>query len=170
MTGSTVPYHPGHEVFFGIQHLELQRHLAERVRGAGQTGIIGANRHFEMIQQPFGWLLTIQIGGRHLADRFIHRLIVAGRRDDQVGLGHDIVLIDSAPVLAVSDTLFLGVESDAVLLVCLAGVTPRDVVVRARDTLLDANMNLIGVLVNNVSEVLPYYYDYKYYGAYKKVK
>jgi hypothetical protein len=42
--------------------------------------------------------------------------------------------------------------------------------VRARDTLLDANMNLIGILVNNVSEVLPYYYDYKYYGAYKEAK
>ena len=89
---------------------------------------------------------------------------------DKVKFYYDIVLIDSAPVLAVSDTLFLGVESDAVLLVCLAGVTPRDVVVRARDTLLDANMNLIGILVNNVSEVLPYYYDYKYYGAYNKAK
>ncbi len=89
---------------------------------------------------------------------------------DKVKFYYDIVLVDSAPVLAVSDTLFLGVESDAVLLVVLAGVTPSDVVVRSRDTLLDANMNLIGILVNNVSEVLPYYYDYKYYGAYKEVK
>ena len=89
---------------------------------------------------------------------------------DKIKFYYDIVLIDSAPVLAVSDTLFLGVESDAVLLVVLAGVTPADVVVRARDSLLDANMNLVGVLVNNVSEVLPYYYDYKYYGAYKEMK
>jgi len=89
---------------------------------------------------------------------------------EKVKFYYDIVLVDSAPVLAVSDTLFLGAESDAVLLVVLAGATPRDVVVRARDTLSDANMNLIGVLVNNVSEVLPYYYDYKYYGAYKEMK
>lgn len=89
---------------------------------------------------------------------------------DKVKFYYDIVLVDSAPVLSVSDTLFLGAESDAVFLVVLAGSTPVDVVVRARDTLLDSNMNLIGVLVNNVSEVLPYYYDYKYYGAYKEMK
>lgn len=89
---------------------------------------------------------------------------------EKVKFYYDIVLIDSAPVLAVSDTLFLGSESDAVLLVVLAGVTPAEVVARAKDALLDANLNLIGVLVNNVSEVLPYYYDYKYYGAYKEIK
>ncbi len=89
---------------------------------------------------------------------------------EKVKFYYDIVLVDSAPVLAVSDTLFLGVEVEAALLVVLAGVTPSALVVRARDTLRDANVNLIGVLVNNVSEVLPYYYDYKYYGAYKDGK
>ena len=89
---------------------------------------------------------------------------------EKVKFYYDIVLVDSAPVLAVSDTLFLGVEVEAALLVVLAGVTPSEVVVRARDALKDANVNLIGVLVNNVSEVLPYYYDYKYYGAYKESK
>jgi len=89
---------------------------------------------------------------------------------EKVKFYYDIVLIDSAPVLAVSDTLFLGAESDAVIMVVLAGVTPSEVVARAKSTLMDANVNLIGVLVNNVSEVLPYYYDYKYYGAYKEMK
>jgi len=71
-------------------------------------------------------------------------------------------------VLAVSDTLFLSREIEGVLFVVLAGVTPSQVVLRAKESLADARANLIGVVVNNVSQVLPYYYDYKYYGAYKK--
>ena len=82
---------------------------------------------------------------------------------------YDIVLVDSAPVLAVSDTLFLSSEIEAVLFVVLAGVTPRQVVNRAKDALVDARANILGAVVNNVSEVLPFYYDYKYYGAYKEL-
>lgn len=81
---------------------------------------------------------------------------------------YDIVLVDSAPVLAVSDTLFLSSEVEGVLFVVLAGVTPSQVVKRAKNALDDARANMVGVVVNNVSEVLPFYYDYKYYGTYKK--
>jgi len=81
---------------------------------------------------------------------------------------YDIVFVDSAPVLAVSDTLFLSAELDAVVLVVLAGVTPNQVVIRAKETLIDARANIVGAVVNNMSEALPYYYDYKYYGAYRK--
>lgn len=81
---------------------------------------------------------------------------------------YEIVLVDSAPALAVSDTLFLCAEVEAVLFVVLAGSTPADLVVRARDALKDARANVIGAVVNNVSEVLPYYYDYKYYGTYSR--
>lgn len=77
---------------------------------------------------------------------------------------YDIVIVDSAPVLAVSDTLFLCSEIEAVLLVVLAGVTPREVVLRTKDVLDDSRANLVGVVLNNATQVLPYYYDYKYYG------
>jgi capsular exopolysaccharide synthesis family protein len=87
----------------------------------------------------------------------------------KVSFYYDVVLIDSAPVLAVSDTLFLVSEIDRVLLVILAGVTPREVVTRACNILEDSNATVGGVILNNATSVLPYYYDYKYYGsAYKK--
>jgi len=76
----------------------------------------------------------------------------------------DIVIVDSAPIIPVSDPMLISSEVDGVILVLLAGKTPRTVATRARDILLDANANLLGVVVNNLSEVLPYYYDYKYYG------
>ncbi len=77
---------------------------------------------------------------------------------------YDIVIVDSAPIIPVSDPMLISSEVDGVILVLLAGKTPRTVATRARDILLDANANLLGVVVNNLSEVLPYYYDYKYYG------
>ena len=77
---------------------------------------------------------------------------------------YDIVIVDSAPVLAVSDTLFLCSEIECVLLVLLAGVTPREVVKRAHNILQDSRATISGVVLNNASQVLPYYYDYKYYG------
>ena len=87
---------------------------------------------------------------------------------EKVNFYYDIVLVDSAPTLAVSDTLFLSAETDAVLFVVLAGVTPSEIVERAKQALEDANANLAGVVVNNMSQVLPFYYDYRYYGVYGK--
>jgi len=76
----------------------------------------------------------------------------------------DFIIVDCAPIIPVSDPLLLSTELDGVILVVMAGKTPREVVKRANDLLKDARSNLLGVVVNNVEEVLPYYYDYKYYG------
>jgi capsular exopolysaccharide synthesis family protein len=83
---------------------------------------------------------------------------------------YDIVIVDSAPVLAVSDTLFLCSEIEAVMLVVLAGVTPREVVQRTKNVLDDSRANVAGVILTNATQVLPYYYDYKYYGYHQESK
>jgi len=77
---------------------------------------------------------------------------------------YDVIIVDSAPVLAVSDTLFLCPEVDSVLFVVLAGITPRKVALRSREILIDSGATIAGMVVNNALQVLPYYYDYKYYG------
>jgi capsular exopolysaccharide synthesis family protein len=76
----------------------------------------------------------------------------------------DRVIIDSPPVVPVCDPLILGPLVNGVLLVVMAGRTPREVVHRAKDLLVDVNANLLGVVLNNATETLPYYYDYRYYG------
>ncbi len=81
----------------------------------------------------------------------------------------DLILVDSPPLLPVSDPLLLAPEMDGVILVVLAGKTPRQVVRRARDLLSNVEANVLGVVVNNASEALPYYYDYKYYGYEEEV-
>ena len=83
---------------------------------------------------------------------------------EKIKFYYDIVIVDSAPVIPVSDPMLISSVLDGVVLVMLAGRTPRNVSLRAKNILLDANANLLGVVVNNMSEVLPYYYDYRYYG------
>jgi len=75
----------------------------------------------------------------------------------------DTVIIDTTPVLPVSDAAQIATEVDGVILVVMAGVTQRDVVQRAVSLLRDSHVNIIGTLVNNASQVLPYYYSYNYY-------
>jgi capsular exopolysaccharide synthesis family protein len=83
---------------------------------------------------------------------------------EKIKFYYDIVIVDSAPVIPVSDPMLISSVLDGVIMVMLAGRTPRNVAVRAKNILLDADANLLGVVVNNMSEVLPYYYDYRYYG------
>ena len=83
---------------------------------------------------------------------------------EKIKFYYDIVIVDSAPVIPVSDPMLISSEVDGVILVLLAGRTPRHVAMRAKNILADADANILGAVVNNLSEVLPYYYDYRYYG------
>lgn len=77
----------------------------------------------------------------------------------------DIVIIDAPPVVPVSDPLHYVDAVDGAIYMVMAGVTPRDLVVRGIDILRGAGGNILGIVANNMSEVLPYYYDRKYYAA-----
>jgi capsular exopolysaccharide synthesis family protein len=64
----------------------------------------------------------------------------------------DYVVIDSPPVLVVSDAMILGHDADGVVLCVRAGDTPREEVIRARDRLVRSGSNLLGVLLNALPE------------------
>jgi capsular exopolysaccharide synthesis family protein len=76
---------------------------------------------------------------------------------------YDLVVIDTPPVIPVSDPMMLAQELDAALLVVKAGATAREVVARAADIMTSNSNNLLGVVLNNVKGSLPYYYDYSHY-------
>lgn len=75
----------------------------------------------------------------------------------------DTVILDTTPVLPVSDATFFATETDGVIFVVMAGITQRDVVLRAKQLLDDSRAEVLGTIVNNASEILPYYYSYDYY-------
>jgi capsular exopolysaccharide synthesis family protein len=76
----------------------------------------------------------------------------------------DLVVFDSAPVLPVSDALVIGNQVDGTLLLVKAGSTSRELVKRAKQLLEGAKIKVLGLVMNNMSEVLPYYYNYRHYG------
>lgn len=76
----------------------------------------------------------------------------------------DFIVVDSPPVIPVSDPLILGRVVDHIVLVVRAGQTSRKVVKRAVDLLTGVDLVISGIILNNVNEVLPTCYDYKYYG------
>ncbi|WP_236011662.1 CpsD/CapB family tyrosine-protein kinase [Alicyclobacillus fructus] len=77
----------------------------------------------------------------------------------------DLVVIDSPPVLSVSDTLALSRAADGVLFVIDSQKSHRNHVKRAVQTLQQVDAHLLGVVLNRVkrSRTDAYYYYYRYY-------
>jgi receptor protein-tyrosine kinase len=81
----------------------------------------------------------------------------------------DVVLIDSAPVLAVTDTTPLLRFADATIFVGRFSVTSRDTVKRLHDFLDRVpDVKVLGVVANDLSrmDASSYGYGYGYYGPY----
>ncbi len=74
---------------------------------------------------------------------------------------YDIVLLDSAPILSVSDTVPAASWADSIIIVARAGVTPLKALQRTKAILTRARVRIAGVLLNDFSERLG---DYGYYG------
>ncbi len=83
---------------------------------------------------------------------------------EEVRFYYDLILVDCAPVLPVSDPMLLASEMDGVILVVKAGTTQREVAKRAALLLQNDKTRLLGVVLNNLSNALPYYYNESYYG------
>lgn len=73
---------------------------------------------------------------------------------------YDRVIIDTAPILAVSDSLAPAARADAVLLVVRAGVTRKKALMRTREMLRRVNAHLLGAVVNDIDMRKDSYYNY----------
>lgn len=79
----------------------------------------------------------------------------------------DMLILDSPPVLSVTDSMLLASHTDAALLVTAARSTRRDLVLKAYETLKRSNIDIIGTVLNKVRQSeLGYYYSHYYYGYY----
>jgi capsular exopolysaccharide synthesis family protein len=79
------------------------------------------------------------------------------------------VVIDTPPVLELSDALAASPHADGVILVARGGKTPRKSVQRAADNLAQVGAKLLGVLVNDVDvdkSGYGYYHGYGYTRGY----
>ena len=94
-----------------------------------------------------------------LSSRRVMELLESLRADGS------FVLLDSPPVLPVTDGLVLSKQVDATLIVAMAGGTTRKDAARAVELLRQVNGPLAGTVLNGVSEDGRYGYGYGYYQA-----
>jgi succinoglycan biosynthesis transport protein ExoP len=76
------------------------------------------------------------------------------------------IIIDSPPLLSVTDGVVMASTSDAVVLIVRHGRSGRQTVRRARDLLLRSHAPITGVAINAVDLSSPEYYGYYGYSAY----
>ncbi|HSO75364.1 MAG TPA: polysaccharide biosynthesis tyrosine autokinase, partial [Blastocatellia bacterium] len=101
-------------------------------------------------------------------------LIISDRMKDmlrELAERYDHILVDSPPLINVTDPVILSTMVDGVILVVHGGKSSRDVVQRARQELTNVGAKIFGVVLNNVDlrrEGYDYYYYNRYYSGYTK--
>ena len=80
---------------------------------------------------------------------------------------YDHILLDSPPLMYVTDPVILATMVDGVIMVIHAGKSPRDVARRARQELVTVGAKIFGVVLNNVDFRKGGYDEYYYYRYYE---
>ena len=75
------------------------------------------------------------------------------------------MLIDTPPVLAVSDPLTVATRVDGMILVCKANHTRIDALRHAAQAVRQGNIRLVGVVLNQLKDKRAVGYYGEYYGA-----
>jgi tyrosine-protein kinase Etk/Wzc len=78
----------------------------------------------------------------------------------------DFIIFDTPPVVAVTDALLLGMQTDAMVIIARADVSKADGVLRAVDAVERSNIRFLGVVLNNFNVANAYGAYYRYYQYY----
>jgi capsular exopolysaccharide synthesis family protein len=117
--------------------------------------------------QPNMFVLPAGLGSHRAAD------LMGGRLSpllDEFNKEYDFVILDSPPLLGFAECLQMASAADGVLIVSRAGETKRRAVAEVISVLRRLRANIIGVVLNRVSESTSSqgygYYSYYKYGKY----
>ncbi len=79
---------------------------------------------------------------------------------EQIKSTYDIIILDSAPLQAVTDAQILSTKVDGTLLVVKANKTKKESMLQAKELLEKVGANILGIVLNGVKEVRGKYYHY----------
>ena len=109
-------------------------------------------------------VLTAGPVSRRAADRLgtvLDKMLGEAEKD------YDLIMIDSPPLLGFAEPLQMAAVVDGVVIVTMAGQTNRNAVASVISSLRRIKSNVIGVVLNSVSEEMSdRYCYYGYYGKY----
>ena len=79
----------------------------------------------------------------------------------------DYILIDTPPILAVSDALVLAPIMDGIILIVWGGKTSKEALKRAKEKMDLMKVHPLGVILNRINlKEHDYYYKHHYYSYY----
>lgn len=149
--------------FFGLQ------------AGVGLTDVLAGHARFDQVVQHTAVAGLDLVGTGAFADNPAELVLRREMKDflAEAAKHYDLVIVDSPPVLAVSESTVIASQTDAVLLVVWSGRTSRKLVQAAVRQLLSRGAYLAGCVLNNLdltqmgsygaSGYYHYYgYDYRY--------
>jgi Mrp family chromosome partitioning ATPase len=135
--------------------------------GGWRVGEVVQRLHIDVAGAAEGLRLSVIPAGRVSALRFA--LLESPQLDETLRFcrdNNDVVLLDSPPVLAVSDALLIAPKVDGVILIVNAGTVTEREAKRAKDSLEKAGGRVVGVVINRFDDGAgPAYHPYAgYYG------
>ncbi|MDF7826052.1 polysaccharide biosynthesis tyrosine autokinase [Pontiellaceae bacterium B12227] len=81
---------------------------------------------------------------------------------------YDVVLIDTPPLVGISDSSIIAKETDGAIIVVQYRKYPRDMLMKAKGMIEALGVNVIGAVLNNINIMRDdyYYYYHSYYSDY----
>ena len=148
-----------------LHHSHLNRHLGLDAWPGLTECLDGGINPLSAIRrvEPLGWYFLSAGSPRINATELLQSATLAGVMQ-KLSPYFDWVVIDSPPVLPLTDALSLQRQTDACLLVVRADQTPRGAVEDA--VALLGKQHLLGIILNGVEGLDRLYYKYGYHGAY----
>jgi capsular exopolysaccharide synthesis family protein len=106
-------------------------------------------------------------------------LLASKRTDEALAIlkeKYDYILLDSPPVIAVTDSMVLAKKADLLIMVVKIGIVDKQVIKRAKELLENIDVSISGAVINGIrpykyysSSEYNYYYFY-YYGKTEEKK
>jgi len=81
---------------------------------------------------------------------------------------YDVVLIDTPPLVGISDSSIIAKETDGAIIVVQYRKYPRDMLAKAKQMIETLGVNVVGAVLNNINIMRDdyYYYYHSYYSDY----
>jgi len=142
--------------------------LAWAEAGADLAGNLIDNRHLGLTQIADNlWLL--RSGGRSKSPTEFLEKPVFGQLLEQLKKRFELIVIDSPPIGAVSDSLLIAERTDEIIYVCRFNRAARRHIRQFVRTLREGRNDFLGIVLNGLSpRRIEYYTNYRYYRSYKK--
>lgn len=134
------------------------------IEGAGLSNVLAGTADLDELVQPWGdGKLTVLAAGpmppnpSEMLGSAQMRALIGTLRDT-----HDYVILDSPPLLPVTDGAILSALTDGCVITARFGTTRRDELAAAAGVLLRVNAKLLGVVLNGVPAAASVAYGYGY--------